>query len=98
MRTIDSKYIEPVLREFGLLYVNIYGVFMTRSLAGNYPYTQFYKAAIRGGKDYWLNLTDEIETDNINSLVGLKYIISPLHDFRPGDILDRITFKYHDSF
>ena len=78
MRTIDSKYIEPVLREFGLLYVNIYGVFMTRSLAENYPYTQFYKAAIRGGKDYWLNLTDEIEKDNINSLVGLKYIISLL--------------------
>lgn len=78
MRTLDSNYIEPVLREFGLLYVNKYGVFMTRSLAENYPYTQFYKAAIRGGKEYWLNLTDEIESNNINSLVGLKYIISLL--------------------
>lgn len=35
MRTFDSNYIEPVLREFGLLYINKYGVFMTRSLAEN---------------------------------------------------------------
>lgn len=78
MRTLDSNYIEPVLREFGLLYVNKYGVFMTRSLAENYPYTQFYKAAVRGGKEYWLNLTDEIESDKVNSLIALKYIISLL--------------------
>lgn len=78
MRTIDSNYIEPVLREFGLLFVNKYGVFMTRSLAENYPYSPFYKAAIRGGKEYWLNLTDEIEKNKIDSLVGLKYIISLL--------------------
>ncbi|MFZ2411340.1 MAG: hypothetical protein WAW23_07205, partial [Candidatus Methanoperedens sp.] len=78
MRTFDSNYIEPVLREFGLLYVNKYGVFMTRSLAENYPYTQFYKAAIRGGKEYWLNLTDEIESDKADSLIGLKYMISLL--------------------
>lgn len=78
MRTLDSNYIEPVLREFGLLYVNKYGVFMTRSLAENYPYTQFYKAAIRGGKEYWLNITDEIENDKIDSLIGLKYMISLL--------------------
>lgn len=78
MRTLDSNYIEPVLREFGLLYVNKYGVFMTRSLAENYPYTQFYKAAIRGGKEYWLAITDEIEENNLDCNVGLKYIISLL--------------------
>lgn len=78
MRTLDSNYIEPVLREFRLLYVNKYGVFMTRSLAENYPYTKFYKAAIRGGKEYWLNITDEIEENRLDCLVGLKYIISLL--------------------
>lgn len=86
MRTLDSNYIEPVLREFGLLYINKYGVFMTRSLAENYPYTQFYKAAIRGGKEYWLNLTDEIESDKINSLIGLKYMISLLSN-RSGEFI-----------
>jgi len=78
MRTLDSNYIEPVLREFNLLYINKYGVFMTRSLAENYPYTQFYKAAIRGGKEYWLTITDEIEENELNCLNGLKYIISLL--------------------
>ncbi len=78
MRTLDANYIEPVLREFGLLYVNKYGVFMTRSLAENYPYTQFYKAAIRGGKEYWLAITDEIEEGLLDCNIGLKYIISLL--------------------
>lgn len=78
MRTLDSNYIEPVLREFGLLYVNKYGVFMTRSLAENYPYTQFYKAAIRGGKKYWLLITEEIEKKRLDCSIGLKYIISLL--------------------
>lgn len=74
MRTFDANYIEPVLREFGLLYINKYGVFMTRSLAENYPYTQFYKAAIRGGKEYWLLLVNEIEEDKLDSSIALKYI------------------------
>lgn len=48
MRSIDKKYITPVLRKYGLISLNADGMFMTRSLAENYPYSKVYKAEIRG--------------------------------------------------
>lgn len=79
MRTLDSDFITPVLREFDLLKVNKYGNMMTRSLAENYPYSQFYKAAIKGGKQLWLDLVDEIEFGRLNAEVALKYSIILLY-------------------
>lgn len=48
MRTIDSTYNTPFLREHGLININKFGLFMTRSLAENYPYSSLYKAEMRG--------------------------------------------------
>ncbi len=78
MRTIDSQYITPILRKYNLLLVNSYGVFMTRSLAENYPYTPFYKASIRGCKNVWLELVDRIETKQLEPHNALKYILACL--------------------
>ncbi len=78
MRSIDAQYITPVLRKHNLLLVNSYGVFMTRSLAENYPYTQFYKASIRGGKEVWLELVDRVEAQALDSEAALKYILACL--------------------
>lgn len=56
MRVLDKNYITPVLREHKLLRLNADGFMMTRSLAENYPYSQLYKAAIRGAKDEWVKI------------------------------------------
>ena len=48
MRTLDKTYNTPFLRKYGLLSINRDGVFMTRSLAENYPYSLLYKAEMRG--------------------------------------------------
>lgn len=61
MRTIDSNFIAPALRDNDLLRVNRDGVMMTRSLAENYPYSKYYKANIRGPQDEWATLLDAIE-------------------------------------
>ncbi len=50
MRGLDSDYNTPFLRRHGLLLLNNDGAMMTRSLAENYPYSKFYKAAVRGAK------------------------------------------------
>jgi len=78
MRAIDSNYITPVLREYGLLKVNKYGVFMTRSLAENYPYTNLYKAALRGAKDEWISIVELLEDGAMNPHSALCYLISLL--------------------
>ncbi len=78
MRSIDSRYITPILRKYNLLSVNSYGVFMTRSLAENYPYTRFYKASIRGGKDTWLELVDRLEEGLLEPVNALKYVLACL--------------------
>ncbi len=75
MRTLDSKYITPVLRKYDLLKINKDGVFMTRSLAENYPYTKLYKAAIRGARDQWLDLIDMVETRKLMPLACLQNVI-----------------------
>ena len=55
MRTIDSNYITPFLREESLLNINKYGIMMTRSLAENYPYSKVYKAEMKGPFKEWIS-------------------------------------------
>ncbi len=79
-RTIDSTHIAPALREYDLLYVNKDGVMMTRSLAENYPYSQVYKASLRGPRDAWGTLVEAIERSD-SSLApepALRYLLLAL--------------------
>ncbi|WP_049908490.1 MULTISPECIES: hypothetical protein [Halorubrum] len=80
MRSIDSTYISPVLREYDLLRVNKDGVMMTRSLAENYPYSRFYQANIRGAQDAWADLIETLEDPDsgIDPEEALKYMITAL--------------------
>lgn len=75
MRSLDKSYITPILRAHGLLKLNADGFMMTRSLAENYPYSPLYKANLRGGRNEWLALVEEIEADNLDPLSTLKYLI-----------------------
>jgi hypothetical protein len=65
MRSIDKKYITPILRRNELISLNADGMFMTRSLAENYPYSKVYKAEIKGPREQWHSVIDYIE-DNPN--------------------------------
>lgn len=78
MRTIDSSYITPFLRQYGLLNVNKYGVFMTRSLAENYPYSKLYKAEMRGPFNEWINIVDALENNSMPAELGLSYLLALL--------------------
>lgn len=78
MRSIDSKYVTPFLRKNDLLSMNKSGVFMTRSLAENYPYSQLYKAELRGDKEDWIDIVDAIESNSIDALSALKYTLALL--------------------
>ena len=80
MRRLDSQFITPFLRKHDLLKINRYGLFMTRSLAENYPYTQFYKASIRGAKQAWLHLIDFVEAGKVDSCNALKYLLACLRN------------------
>lgn len=77
MRTIDSNYNTPFLREKGLLNVNKFGIMMTRSLAENYPYSKLYKAEMRGAFDTWIQIVDELE-NGIDYVAALAYMMSLL--------------------
>lgn len=99
MRTLDKKFITPILRKYGLLRLNADGFMMTRSLAENYPYTKFYKAAIRGAKDDWLFLVDKLEDNLINAEDCLIYIIGLL--FNKSDNFKKnaeITIKLVEKY
>lgn len=78
MRTIDSTYNTPFLREQGLLNLNSYGLFMTRSLAENYPYTSLYKADMRGPFNDWIAIVDAVEDDSMPPELGLCYMMALL--------------------
>ena len=78
MRTIDSSYITPFLRKYGLLNVNKFGVFMTRSLAENYPYSKLYKAEMRGPFNEWINIIDALEDSSMPADSGLCYLLALL--------------------
>jgi hypothetical protein len=75
MRNIDTNYITPVLRKFDLLKINKFGFMMTRTLAENYPYSKLYKAGIRGARQEWLDITDEVERGELDSLNALKQLL-----------------------
>lgn len=80
MRTIDSTYNTPFLRSHGLLKLNSYGLFMTRSLAENYPYTSLYKADMRGPFDDWIAIVDAIEDKTMPPELGLCYMMALLRN------------------
>lgn len=78
MRSLNQHYIVPVLRSYDLLKTNNFGSMMTRTFAENYPYSPVYKAVIKGPKEQWLRLVDEIERNTVNALDVLKYLLSIL--------------------
>lgn len=78
MRTLDSSFLIPFLRANSLLSINSYGVFMTRGLAENYPYSKVYKAALRGPKKSWLEVVEYLEGNPHSSKDLLLYALSKL--------------------
>ncbi len=81
MRTLDASYSTPFLREYGLLNVNKYGVFMTRSLAENYPYSSFYKAEMRGPFEEWIDWqTSRIPAALLKEL-GYSWLLAVVESF-----------------
>lgn len=80
MRTIDSTYNTPFLRGHGLLNLNKFGLFMTRSLAENYPYSSLYKAEMRGPFNDWISIVDAIESKDMPAEVGLYFMMSLLRN------------------
>ena len=78
MRSLDNNYVTPVLRKHDLIRLNADGFMMTRSLAENYPYSALYKAAIRGGRGQWLELTDLLETGKADAKGVLRTLVALL--------------------
>lgn len=78
MRSIDSAYNTPFLREYGLLNINKYGIMMTRSLAENYPYSKLYKAEMKGPFDNWIAIVDALEGGTMPPEPGLCYLMALL--------------------
>lgn len=80
MRTLDSNYTTPFLREKDLVKLNKYGAFMTRSLAENYPYTSLYKADMKGPFAEWIKIVNALENNSLPPDLGLGYLISILRN------------------
>ena len=80
MRSLDRNYNTPFLRKYGLLNVNRDGVFMTRSLAENYPYSVLYKAEMRGPFDQWIAIVDAIEDNSMPAELGLCFLLALLQN------------------
>lgn len=78
MRVLDNTYNTPFLREKGLLNINKDGVMMTRSLAENYPYSQLYKADMRGPFGEWISVVDALENGSMEPFPALNYFLSLL--------------------
>lgn len=78
MRTLDKNFTTPFLREMGFLNLNRDGVFMTRSLSENYPYTPLYKAQMKGPFKEWITIVNFIEEKPEKSSVALDYLMSLL--------------------
>lgn len=78
MRTLDKNYVTPTLRRHNLVRLNADGFMMTRSLAENYPYSSLYKAQLRGARDQWLSIVEELELEKTDPRESLKYLISLL--------------------
>lgn len=80
MRSLDKKFNTPFLRRYGLLNVNRDGVFMTRSLAENYPYSMLYKAEMRGPFNQWIAIVDAIENNAMPPELGLCFLLALLQN------------------
>lgn len=80
MRSLDRNFNTPFLRRYGLLNVNRDGVFMTRSLAENYPYSMLYKAEMRGPFDQWIAIVDAIENNMMPPELGLCFLLTLLQN------------------
>jgi hypothetical protein len=78
MRTLDKNYVTPTLRRHDLVRLNADGFMMTRSLAENYPYSSLYKAQLRGARDQWLAIVEELEIGITDPQESLKYLLSLL--------------------
>lgn len=78
MRTLDKSYVTPALRRHDLVRLNADGFMMTRSLAENYPYSALYKAQLRGARDQWLAIVEELESGATDPEDSLKYLLSLL--------------------
>lgn len=78
MRVLDHTYNTPFLREKGLLNFNNYGVMMTRSLAENYPYSQLFKADMRGPFAEWISIVDALEDGSMAPEPALHFLLSIL--------------------
>lgn len=78
MRVLDKKFITPVLRKYDLLKLNADGFMMTRSLAENYPYSLAYKAKVRGARDEWLHLIEDLESNKLDPKNALIFMLSQL--------------------
>lgn len=78
MRSLDKTYVTPILRKYELLRLNKDGFMMTRSLAENYPYSDLYKAQLKGARLEWLALVEEIEQNKTDAHESLKYIVNRL--------------------
>lgn len=99
MRVLDKNYITPILRKYNLLKLNADGFMMTRSLAENYPYSKLYKAAIRGARKEWLEITDAVETGKLDAANALKQLIVFLNNKSEAFIeLTNVTLKALDKF
>ncbi len=75
MRTLDRTFNTPFLREMGFLNLNRDGVFMTRSLSENYPYTSLYKAQMKGPFKEWITVVNFIEENPKKSSVALDFMM-----------------------
>lgn len=80
MRTIDSLHTTPFLRKHALLKLNKYGLFTTRSLAENYPYSGLYKAEMRGPFQDWTAIVDALEDGRMPAGPGLCYMMALLQN------------------
>jgi len=101
MRTLDKIYVTPILRKHDLVRLNADGFMMTRSLAENYPYSDLYKAQLRGAREDWLSVVEELESGNTEPLESLKYLISLLlnsaNEFEQAanELIDEIDKNIH---
>lgn len=78
MRTLDKQYVTPILRKYDLVRLNADGFMMTRSLAENYPYSALYKAQLRGAREQWLAIVEELEKGSTDPRESLLYLLSLL--------------------
>lgn len=99
MRTLDKNYVTPVLRKYNLVKLNADGFMMTRSLAENYPYSDLYKAQLRGAREDWLSIVEELESNKTDALESLKYLVSLLlnsaHEFdvKANELIEEVNNK-----